>query len=314
MPNILHLKVGLWLLLLWRCVERDKKNTGEGDKENKEERKRVWRRERWIKIKIIIFSIYVRIVSNIEGYCSMLQNFDTFETPHEAWIVVFGVSNAKYLAFDIPDGSALREGEGTIKYFFYYYFFYKHKSNHIICCNFLKKKKKIRCCKILQNTKSSSFYTFLSLSSSKEHSRSTIHPPPLLQHIIIQPKNQWEIKPKINWKSNPKSIKKSNQNSCRSCCRRCHGSLGGVFAAAMREWRFGPLFVAVLQLIFAATGDGEGFGALSLGWSLRWALAMADCKRKRVLELERKLGYGEESVLKNEKNREKERLCGRNCG
>ena len=41
---------------------------------------------------------------------------------------------------------------------------------------------------------------------------------------------------------------------------------------------------------------------------------MADCERKRVLELERKLGYGEESVLKNEKNREKERLCGRYCG
>ena len=56
--------------------------------------------------------------------------------------MVFGVSNAKYLAFDIPDGSALKEGEGTIKYFFYYYFFYKHKSNHISCCNFLKKKKK----------------------------------------------------------------------------------------------------------------------------------------------------------------------------
>ena len=95
----------------------------------------------------------------------------------------------------------------------------------------------------------------LSLSSSKEHSRSTIHPPlqpsttrlPPLQHIIIQPKNQWKIKPKINRKSNPKS----NQNSCRSCCHQCHGSLGGVFAATMREWRFGPLFMAVLQLVFA---------------------------------------------------------------
>ena len=95
----------------------------------------------------------------------------------------------------------------------------------------------------------------LSLSSSKEHSWSTIHPPlqpsttrlPPLQHIIIQPKNQWKIKPKINRKSNPKS----NQNSCRSCCHQCHGSLGGVFAATMREWRFGPLFMAVLQLIFA---------------------------------------------------------------
>ena len=94
------LKVGLWLLLLWRCVKRDKKNTGERDKENREERKRVRRRERWIKIIIKFFSIYVRTVLNIEGYCSMLQNFDTFRTPYEAWIVVFGVSNAKYFAFE----------------------------------------------------------------------------------------------------------------------------------------------------------------------------------------------------------------------
>ena len=46
-------------------------------------------------------------VPNLSRYCSMCQNFDTFDTPHEAWIVVFSVSNAKYLAFDTPNGSAL---------------------------------------------------------------------------------------------------------------------------------------------------------------------------------------------------------------
>ena len=31
-------------------------------------------------------------------YCSMSQNFDTFNTPHDALFLVFGVPNAKYLA------------------------------------------------------------------------------------------------------------------------------------------------------------------------------------------------------------------------
>jgi len=59
------------------------------------------------------------------------------------------------------------------------------------------------------------FSLSLSLSLSKEHNQSPIHPPPQpnttplpsLQHIIIQPKNQWKIKPKIKRKLNPKSIK-----------------------------------------------------------------------------------------------------------
>ena len=119
----------------------------------------------------------------------------------------------------------------------------------------------------------SSLFFLISLSLSpfpslhlKKQSRSTIHlppqssttPPPPLQHIIFQPKNQWKIKPKINRKWNPKSIKKSNQNSRSSCYRRYHGSLGGVFAAAMREWRFGPLFVAVLQLTFRVRDEKLG--------------------------------------------------------
>ena len=56
---------------------------------------------------IKIFGIDVRTISYLRWYCSMLQNFDAFETPQEAWIVVFGVSNAKYLAFDTPNENAL---------------------------------------------------------------------------------------------------------------------------------------------------------------------------------------------------------------
>ena len=43
----------------------------------------------------------------LRQYYSMSQNFDTFNTPHDALFLVFGVSNAKYLAFGTPDGDAL---------------------------------------------------------------------------------------------------------------------------------------------------------------------------------------------------------------
>ena len=71
----------------------------------------------------------------------------------------------------------------------------------------------------------------LSLSSSKEHSRSTIHSRP-------------------------------------SCCRRCHGSLSGVFAAAMKIWTtvFGGV---AADLCCHRRWHGEGFGALVPGRSSR---------------------------------------------
>ena len=37
-----------------------------------------------------------------------MAKFLRFEIPNEDWFLVFGVSNAKYLAFDTPDDSALR--------------------------------------------------------------------------------------------------------------------------------------------------------------------------------------------------------------
>ena len=56
--------------------------------------------------------------------------------------------------------------------------------------------------------------------------------------------------------------------------------------------------MAMLLLIFATTGGGEVFGAPGLGQSLRQALAMEDCERQRVLELDRRwLGCGEERIL-----------------
>ena len=42
----------------------------------------------------------------MEAYCSMFQIFSIYSTPHEAVFLVFGVSNAKNLAFDTPDESA----------------------------------------------------------------------------------------------------------------------------------------------------------------------------------------------------------------
>ena len=46
-------------------------------------------------------------VPKLRRYYSMSQNFDTFNTPYDTLFLVFGVSNAKYLAFGTPDGDAL---------------------------------------------------------------------------------------------------------------------------------------------------------------------------------------------------------------
>ena len=39
-----------------------------------------------------------------------MPNILAFRTPHESDFLVFGVSNAKYLAFDTPDENALIKG------------------------------------------------------------------------------------------------------------------------------------------------------------------------------------------------------------
>ena len=41
-------------------------------------------------------------------HCSLMPNIMAFKTPDESGFLVFGVSNAKYLAFDTPNENALR--------------------------------------------------------------------------------------------------------------------------------------------------------------------------------------------------------------
>ena len=59
------------------------------------------------KIIINVNGIPVRTVPKMKVYCSMSQIFSTYSTPHDALFLVFGVSNAKNLAFDTPDENAL---------------------------------------------------------------------------------------------------------------------------------------------------------------------------------------------------------------
>ena len=50
----------------------------------------------------------VDTVIKMEWYCSRVSKFIGYRTPHDKGFLVFGVSNAKYLAFDTPDGNALK--------------------------------------------------------------------------------------------------------------------------------------------------------------------------------------------------------------
>ena len=63
-------------------------------------------REKRIK-NIKIYTIFVRTLSYLRLYCSLMPNILAFTTPDKSSFLVFGVSNTKYLAFDTPDDSAL---------------------------------------------------------------------------------------------------------------------------------------------------------------------------------------------------------------
>ena len=52
------------------------------------------------------FSTTVYTIPKMERYCSHVSKFIEFRTPHEKSFLVFGVLNAKYLAFGTPDGDA----------------------------------------------------------------------------------------------------------------------------------------------------------------------------------------------------------------
>ena len=55
----------------------------------------------------------------MEPHCSMLQKILRFGTSHKVWILVFRVSNSKYLAFDTPDSNALMHLIYILKVFLY---------------------------------------------------------------------------------------------------------------------------------------------------------------------------------------------------
>ena len=64
-------------------------------------------REKCNKIIIFIFAIVVHTVSYLRRYCSGVTYFLRFETSHNAPFLVFGMTNAKYLAFGTPITNAL---------------------------------------------------------------------------------------------------------------------------------------------------------------------------------------------------------------
>ena len=57
------------------------------------------RREKIIKKLIFTYSIFGRTVLFLERNCSYVPNVLAFGTPHERGFLVFGVPNAKYLAY-----------------------------------------------------------------------------------------------------------------------------------------------------------------------------------------------------------------------
>ena len=66
-------------------------------------------RERKVNKIRKIYSTDVHIVSYLRRYYSGVPNFLAFGTPHEGLFLMFGVPNAKYLAFSTPNESAIRE-------------------------------------------------------------------------------------------------------------------------------------------------------------------------------------------------------------
>ena len=54
------------------------------------------------------YSIDVRTASYLRQYCSGMPKLLAFNTPHEGLFFMFGVPNAKYLAFGTIDENALK--------------------------------------------------------------------------------------------------------------------------------------------------------------------------------------------------------------
>ena len=67
------------------------------------------RREKFIKKLISSYNISIRIVPSLKRHCSYVSNVLAFDTLHKGGFLVFGVPNAKYLAFGTSNGDALRD-------------------------------------------------------------------------------------------------------------------------------------------------------------------------------------------------------------
>ena len=86
----------------------------------KKEDKMIERREKIIKKLIFSYNISIRTVPSLKRHCSYVPNVLAFDTPHEGGFLVFGVPNAKHLAFGTPNGDALIAG--FLFFFIYFYF------------------------------------------------------------------------------------------------------------------------------------------------------------------------------------------------
>ena len=77
------------------------------EREREREEKKTERKEKIIKKLIFLYNISGHTVLSLERYCLYMPNVLVFDTPHERGFLVFGVPNAKYLAFSISYGNAL---------------------------------------------------------------------------------------------------------------------------------------------------------------------------------------------------------------
>ena len=64
------------------------------------------KREKWNK-KLFFYSTSIRTIPKMKRYCSRVSKFIGYRTPHEKGFLVFGMPNAKYLAFGTLDENAL---------------------------------------------------------------------------------------------------------------------------------------------------------------------------------------------------------------
>ena len=74
-------------------TEREKRKKLSDEREKRKENKKILK----------TYAISIRTISYLRAYCSLMPNILAFTTFDESGFLVFGMSNAKYLAFDTPD-------------------------------------------------------------------------------------------------------------------------------------------------------------------------------------------------------------------